>query len=267
MKKIAVNKTKLELCKVSVFIILIAVEMGFAISTVFAWFSKNKKVTGSGMSVEVDAKINMKFDGEVIAVRHSLTGEVITNTYGVQEDKVLRLISSVSTNPEYEEPEVTNFLFDEMLPGEYVDITVSYISLDDFDSDYTVSFGAFDFTNGKYEINSVTYNVLGAFKTKLLSLTYYDEDDGIVSQTDYSSSEYEWLLNYTAGINSEEPEHIVICEDAWTSEYKKASLTFRVYEDFTQYYRLINAIGESIPNQLSEKVLRIGQIRISRKES
>ncbi len=261
------EKKKLRNSLISTAFSLVILGISLSVSIVLAWFSSNKNVTANGMQIQVTNNIDLEFEDEVIAIRHCLIGDVVTNTYIKNSDGRLILTNSISTNPDYEEPDNDSFLFDEMLPGEYVDIKICYTAIKEVESDYSLSLADFDFSNGVFEINSVTYNVLGAFKFKPISINYYDEDGELIEEDslDYDET-YMWLQTYTAGTDSINPNEIPVFQDEWKVNFKRAEFTFRIYEDFSQYYRLINAIGESVPNQLSEKVLRIGQIRLSKEE-
>lgn len=131
------SKAKLKVLQAVIELIVAAVVFG---TSCFAWFASNKKTTVEGMSIQVKCEDNLHFYNLVTAVRYYKSGATLTNIYDVSSGSLKLVAWSFADNGSDEKkPTQTvndDFLFSKMLPGEYVDVTVSAYMTNSSDSGY-----------------------------------------------------------------------------------------------------------------------------------
>lgn len=190
------SKTKLKIIQTVLELIVAAVVFGMSC---FAWFAENKNTTASSGNVNVLTDSGFNFYSTVTAVRHYETGALLKNTYTIS-DGVLKLTNAVFTADESGEEadpskstddevkaqvtEGNDMLFVNMLPGEYVDITLSVytVNSDIVGRKYQLSLSGFgcetvnvfnfvhsDEENNETTTDTVRYGVLPAFKWGVVS--------------------------------------------------------------------------------------------------
>lgn len=244
------------------------------VSFAYAWFSSNRNVSASNMSVSVSDPNKMFFEN-FQAIRYNLDNTRLENHYKIEKDTLVldRSIYYDENNiPTTNKIEKTDFLFNEMLPGEYVQITINYYLASSLDGkEYNLSLNDFS-KSGTFDLNVesganqgiYTYYVLGAFKYKPISLVYYDDDNrNNEVENQVFTDNYKWLDTYVEFQNDTLPSAITFDTFTWNSTYKKASFTFEIKEDFSQFFELISKSGVYFSNLLSEKSLIIGNIRLT----
>ncbi len=248
-----------------------------AVSICFGWFSFSEQAQSEGIGTSLHDGQDMKFASAVIAVRHYLTNATLTNTYRKAEDGSLSLESSVYDPGDSEGEETTqtpgaDFLFTEMLPGEYVDVTVGiYLKNKSLvGKNYELSLGKFGtaeenrFTLVDFDGNPLEggpYGVLGVFRW------------GIVEEN--ADPEMHWFRDGITSIEGQNGEKgdadysVAILSGVWAEanigEANAKSVTFRIEEDFTHYYAFLNEKnkqGAGYSNYLSEKKLSIGSVML-----
>ncbi len=270
----AETKQKLKLISSLMGVLCAAVVLSIGIA--YAWFAHNVDVNSGGMGVEVTDPYLAYFDS-VDATKYELDGSTIVNHYIIENDK-LKLSSSRAYDPQKVEdttysPSGTSFLFDEILPGEYVTLTVNYHLADEMDGK-NYYFALADFSeSGKFEINATQegkegtyeYYVVGVFKYKPVEAKFYTDDsltDEITSQKVTYTDDFKYIDDYVAFKDEVLPESVSLPTLTWNSAYKSASFTFVLEEDISGFYRLVDESGDYYSNLLSEKSLMIRSLRI-----
>lgn len=259
MKKI--TQAQLKIIKAAAGLFLASVTL--ILSVCYAWFLSGNQNRVSSVEMGVQGDKSMKFGPQVSAARYYLTGAKLENTYNNNGGTLTLTNTKYTKADEDDESEIAptvsdEFLFDNMLPGEYVDITISFYiqNADMVGSDYKVvlcGFGTGEenkFTLGEGE-TAVTYSILGVYQYGLV-------EEG---KTPVMS----WLREYTVGTPNDDGSYgVTIYSGTWTAgnvgQENAFKITFRIQEDFTHYYELINASGVPFDKYLSEKKLTIGRI-------
>jgi len=186
----------------------------------------------------------------------------------------------------------TEYLISEILPDEFIDVTLGFYLEDASlaDKGYSITFADFGTdTDNTFYLENITekldtqYGVLPAFKysTNPEKLTYdetngwgivettTDETTGETTKTwkadttQYTNFHTDGFYYYKTGRDSD--YSVTIVENKEWNDNKNGTLTFRIKEDFTEYYKLLNdtTIDADYNNYLSEKIMSIGQIRLS----
>lgn len=223
----------------------------------YAWYANNGSASASNIALIASDYAKMSFSKEVFAQRHFLNGNILSNEYERNEaNGTLNIVHSslydanTETNEEIDISNIenTSFLFTEMLPREYVDITIKYKLDDIFDQKgYSIILSGFNNNeDNQFVINGHTYDVTGIFKYQIVSPIE-------------NASEEKWLTTFSLGVNNAK-SMVEIYKDTWIKSEEYFSLTFRIIEDFEQYYNLIEQEGIYVTNLLSNKVLTIGSI-------
>ena len=269
------TKTKLKIFSSLLGMLFTAVLISFVI--VYAWFASNNATSANSIKAEVSNPYQMFFES-VDATKYDLDGSSIVNHYTI-EGTSLKLSSSKSydsnnvENTSYEAGESTSFLFDEILPGEYITVTVNYylaeelagskyhIALHDFSNSGTFSLTVDSGDNaGTYD-----YYVVGAFKYKAVEAKFFSDEamtNEIEDKKITYSDDYRFIDNYIAFQSETLPESVDFDSLTWDASYKRASFTFTLEEDISGFYKLIDESGEYYSNLLSEKSLIISSLRI-----
>ena len=231
--------------------------------SLFAWYAVNKTAnveSGTGLTANEDS---VRILDEVKAVRYSLNGDITTNTYHKNSSGQLILVRSeiytaltdtTEIITEFQTPEY--FVIREMLPGEHVDITIGY-TIDDSKDGSSYEIYLKNIVGDAFVIDGKSHYVTGAFRYKNISLK--DENDEDVSDF-VADTDYTWFNHYQIDTNDSPALDMTILDHTWDSSYGYLHYTFSIYEDFTQYYRLIAQSENSYGNLLSRKNFNIGEI-------
>ncbi len=232
---------------------------------VFAWYVTNSQVSVTGVTATTSDETYIHYKNEVVAVRHSLSGDVGTYIYErkasgelecteyIIKDKDGNTTKHIQVIPANEK----KFFMNDMLPGEYVDITLSYYMDDSYDGkNYALRID--NFVADNFVIDGKTHYTTGAFKYKNISLKNKAGSD----IADFSSSTFSFFNNYVLSENDTSPEslRVQILSNTWNKTDVEVSYTFRVQEDFTQFYALVNSATGFYGNLLSELNFNIGNL-------
>ena len=223
----------------------------------FGWYAVNKTASveaGTGLTASNDA---ITFDSTVIAKTYYLKGDITTDTYTREDNGKLYLIKreyyvTEGTAPETQTYTVSNnqpFFIRSLLPGEYVDITFGYSMKDEFDgASYTVGLmnvnGSGSSTAQSFTLDGKTHYATGAYKWKNVSLksgniTVLESLTSGTVVNSFTSAEFAWIGEYDIAKNDDTNIKIATLNHTWDSDYTKLFYTFRIFEDFTQYYELV----------------------------
>ncbi len=206
-----------------------------------AWFSLNKKVNATGLQLTTESDILM-FEDPVTVTKHF--GEVsITTQY--RQDADGNYYEYNSTDGTFVLDKTTNekvpLHLDGLLPGQFIEITVSYKANKTLN--YNLSLSGFDDTNGKFTVVNGTdakeYSVLGIYRVSVLNGD---------TETDLG-----WLADYTAGTKK---ENVDLVKNGSIEAGVTLQTTFRISIDLEQY----NKLEGTTSNLLSEKEITIGSI-------
>lgn len=233
--------------------------------TLFGWYVTNSKAEVHGVTGVSASDSSVSMLDDVTAVRYSLNGDITTNKYKKQSGGKLVLVESTvytaSTNTtetidEFEE--TTYFVITEMLPGEHVDITIGYtIDSSKDGKNYEIYLKNIVGDEFKEKVDGKTHYVTGAFRYKNISLK---DSNGTDAAGFTADTEYAWFSGYAIDKDDSPALDKVILNHTWDSDYGSLYYTFSIYEDFTQYYRLIAQAEHSYGNLLSQKNFNIGEI-------
>ena len=240
----------------------------------FGWYVVNKTSYvngGTGLTSENDS---VTFDTTVIAEIHYLNHVVTTETYTRDDDGSLYLIKrsthdlelDTTTETNYELSSHEPFFIRSLLPGEYIDITIGYSISDDFDnSNYTIGFmnvnGSGPEGRTSFTLDGKVHYATGAYKWKNISLRSGSRTGTIIN--DFSTATYSWFGTYNINQNDATNIRIESLSHTWDSDYGSLYYTFRVFEDFTQYYELVGQsstyTGDAL---LSFLTMKIGNVYV-----
>jgi hypothetical protein len=237
----------------------------------FGWYAVNKQANvNSGTGLTSDNN-NVLFSDTITAEINYLNHTKAIETYKRRDNGSLYLTKrslhdlelDTITNTNYTEADNIGFFIRSLLPGEYVDITIGFSITDDFDhSSYSIGFmnvnggGSF---NKYFMLDSHKHYAMGAYKWKNISLK--DSSNTVIN--DFSNADYNWFSSYD--INSDDDTNLRIesLNGIWDKDYESLNYTFRVFEDFTQYYELVGKsstyTGDAL---LSFLTLQIGFIYV-----
>lgn len=223
-----------------------------------AWFFKNTAV-GAGLGLSVDDR-RIRFASELTVERSLADSYTQISLYRCEDNgSVYYLVDSATDDFAYDSAgERIPFALVDLLPGEVVDLTVSYtcsaslegetllfyfdgITADSFNESIVGDDGAL--TEG------ARHSVLGVYKLSSLG------DGG-------EWSEGEWMAEYVKGVDGTTPERIDVCRRVWTRisdipEDNYAIFKIRIVFDLEQY-----DILDAATNELSEKSFRISSLRV-----
>lgn len=244
-------------------IIVLSLTSLLLVCSLFAWYAVNKVANvqgGTGVTANEDS---VRILDEIKAVRYSLNGDITTNTYHKNSSGQLILTRSViytaltdttETITEFQTTEY--FVIREMLPGEHVDITIGY-TIDDSKDGNGYEIYLRNIVGDVFVIDGKSHYVTGAFRYKNVSL----KDQNQTDVSDFvADTEYTWFNHYLIDTNDSPTLDMTILHHTWDSDYGYLYYTFSIYEDFTQYYRLIAQSENSYGNLLSRKNFNIGEI-------
>ncbi len=228
----------------------------------FAWYITNKEVRATGITVISSDDDTVEILDTVTAKRYCLNDDTITDTYKKingnlvlqKEEKYTASTGITETITEFEQIEY--FRVKEMLPGEWVDITLGY-KMDKDNNRYKIHLR--DITGDEFIVDNYKHYVTGVFKYKSLSL----KDKAGNDLSDFTpDSDYTWFSSYNINQNDTAALEQVLVEHTWKNSYEELYYTFSITEDFTQYYRLIAQAENSYGNLLSQLNFNIGNIYI-----
>ena len=230
--------------------------------SLFGWYVSNKEVRATGLTAITSNEDTVDILDEVIAKRYCLNDDTITDTYKkigknlvLQKEEIYTASTGkTETITEFQQEEY--FRVKEMLPGEYVDITLGY-KMDKDNNDYKIHLR--DITGDTFKVDGYNHYVTGVFKYKSLSL----KDKAGNDVTDFTpDSDYTWFSSYTINQHDSAVLEQVLVEHTWKNTYEELYFTFSIIEDFSQYYKLIAQAENSYGNLLSQKNFNIGEIFI-----
>jgi hypothetical protein len=228
------------------------------VALVFGWYVTNKVANveaGTGLTALNDS---ITLEDTVIAKIYYLKGDVTTETYQRGANGKLYLIKREFAVAEGEAPATQNYTVSEekpffirsLLPGEYIDITIGYSMDDSFDgANYSVGLmnvnGSGEMTSAtNFTLDGKTHYATGAFKWKNISLksgniTVLQSLTSGTVVNNFSSATYAWVGEYDITKNDETNIRIPTLNHTWDNDYTKLFYTFRIFEDFNQYYDLV----------------------------
>ncbi len=241
-------------------LVLAVLTLAVLVSVTVAWIAKNTRLGNNGMRMEID-------DPDQILILDSIEA---TRTYLGGSDDNLSFTRSSDGTLLNGSGENVNAIFDNMLPGENVDITFRVYMDDIFDGkhfqvyfeDYVVdekptSLAAAYSSNCWFAIEYQEvlnyYSVLGVYNHSLVSMMAHTAGGDVeIGGSQLGVEEY--FVGYTAGSDSVIPtDKEVVCKGVWDDSYEYIEITIRVAEDFSQFYQLIMETGSNNSNLLSEK--------------
>lgn len=234
---------------------------------IFAWYTANDTVKATGITGMTASEDCIHFKDTVTAKRYGLSGSTEENTYTKQSDGSLLLTrqviydastGTITTITSFEED--TYFSITELLPGEYVDITLGYYMDSQCNGyNYNLKLKNIIADSFKVDYNGVDYThyVSGAFKYKSMSLK---DEEGETPANFTPASNFTWFSSYNISQNDSETVEVDLLHHTWLNSYEALYYTFRISEDFTQYYQLIGQSTVSYGNLLSRKRFRIGSV-------
>ena len=236
------------------------------ISTMFAWYTSNKNVSANGISASTDNSNAIIIEPTITTVRHNLNKDTIESVYSMDDNGSLWLKSYIKKDKDsvvlenQNDPKDNNgnsipFRIEEMLPGEYIDITFGFYLKEEYDNT-AFKIKLMNISGGSFVVDEYTHYVSGAFKYKNISLV----DKNETFSKKYSDANYIWLNSYKINESDQNNIEMTILNETWKNSYGVLYYTFRIYEDFTQYYNLIAQAQKSYGALLSNKDLSIGQI-------
>ena len=229
----------------------------------FTWYAVNKTANVTPTTGITANEDTVHILDVVKAIRYSLNGDTTNNTYHKDSTGRLTLVRSeiytaltdtTEIITEFETPEY--FMINEMLPGEHVDITIGY-SIDEGKDGSAYEIYLKNIVGDIFIIDGKSHYVTGAFRYKNVSLKDANNND----VPDFTAdSEYTWFNHYSIDTNDSPALDMTILYHTWDNDYGSLYYTFSIYEDFTQYYRLIAQSENSYGNLLSRKNFNIGEI-------
>ena len=241
---------------------------------VFGWYAVNKQANvtaGTGLTALNDSVV---FDDTVVAEIHYLNHVTTTETYTRSDNGSLYLIKRSIYDQELDTTTETNysvsdnlpFFISSLLPGEYVDVTIGFSIADSLDgANYTIGFmdvnGSGPTGRTSFELDGKTHYATGAYKWKNISLRSGSRSGTIINN--FSTSNYSWIASYDINRNDSTNLRIETLNHTWDSDYESIYYTFRIFEDFTQYYELVGQsstyTGDAL---LSFLTLQIGYVYV-----
>lgn len=187
------SKTKLKMFQAVIELIVAAVVFG---TSCFAWFASNTQTTAGGMYVQVKCDANLYFYNLVTAVRYYNSGAVLTNIYEIDDGNIRLVAWQFDQNGSKEEqPDQDtddDFLFSGMLPGEYVDVTLSAYAASETSNGYELCLAEFG-TDGAASTDTTAYNTFKFHKTAI-------SESGSDVTTTYGTTVYGILPVFQWGI-------------------------------------------------------------------
>ena len=244
---------------------------GLIVFFTYSWYTANDTVKANGITGATSNSEHIHFKPEIKAVRHTLSGDIITNTYRIDSTGRIILTESiyyhkkedVTDDPITEFSPTQYFDMSEILPGEYIDIEIGYYMDDVLDgSGYQIKL--YDLIKDTpFDIDGKLHTVAGAFKYKTISLKDEAHKATTTDVSDFTAdSNFTWFETYNIAENYDTSSSVTILNHTWNKNYEYLYFTFRIQEDFTQYYRLIGQSENSYGRLLSNLDFNIGKFMI-----
>lgn len=234
----------------------------------FGWYAVNKTANVENATGLVGDDGVVQFEDTVLAKIYYLNGNITTETYTRESNGDLYLTKreyyieegTPRATENYTVADNQRFFVRSLLPGEYVDVTIGY-HMKDEDNGSGYSIGFMDVTGGSFQLDGKTHYATGAYKWKSVSLKSGSINGTVVN--DFSTANYSWFNTYNIASNDETNLRITTHTHTWNTSYGKLFYTFRIFEDFTEYYRLVGQsstyTGDAL---LSFLTLNIGRIYV-----
>ena len=112
-----------------------------------------------------------------------------------------------------------------------------------------------------FELDGKTHYATGAYKWKNISLRSGSRSGTVINN--FSTANYSWIGSYDINSNDATNLRIETLSHTWDSDYESIYYTFRIFEDFTQYYELVGQsstyTGDAL---LSFLTLQIGYVYV-----
>jgi len=283
--------------------VIVAITVSLAYFFAYAWFAQNNAVSAGGMIATLNADKGMSFTDTVTAVHYKLTGKKIEYTYSVNDDGTLTLktdnsdylIESILPG-EYIDVKIGFYITDPELKGKSYTVSFNDFAYDkgNTETDNTKRENTFILLgkNLKDGYKNVVFGVLPAFKWstnptndtngddttsdyKFFHGEYSSADDDTTTTIDETKCGFFYYAdgsddsNYSEEITSGTwGEDNLKQSEATTTNFEAVYLTFRIKEDFTEYYKLFdsNVTGADYYNYLSDKIMSMN-IRLSTKST
>lgn len=240
----------------------------------FGWYAVNKTANVTAGTGLTSLNKPVIFDNTVTAKIHYLNHITTTETYTRSSDGYLYLVNRSIHDDDLDTTTETNFdisskepfFIRSLLPGEYVDVTIGFSIADEFDgANFSIGFmnvsGSGLNGTGAFTLDGKTHYATGAYKWKNISLREGSATGTIID--DFQSADYSWFNTYNINQNDSNDLRIETLNHTWDNDYNKVFYTFRVFEDFTQYYELVGQsstyAGDAL---LSFLTLQIGLIYV-----
>lgn len=248
--------------------IMLSITALLLIVSYYAWYTANREVTADGITGVTANNEVVHFDEPVIAKKHCLSGDLITTYYNIRPiDGVLLLTKMEYYSAETGETETTTefqtqqfFDIKEILPGEYVDITIGY-SMETSMNNNSYNVRLNGLIGELFNIDGFDHSVAGAFKYKSLSLKDEAHKDTDTNVSDFTPDTNPiWFCSYDIASADTVASYINILNHTWKDSYDTLYYTFRIEEDFSQYYQLIREAQNSYGNVLSNKNFSISNV-------
>ena len=236
----------------------------------FGWYAVNKQANvNSGTGLTSDNN-NVVFSDTITAEITYLNHTKAIETYKRRDNGSLYLTKRilydvqpvtpiVITDEDFTEAQNKGFFIRNLLPGEYVDITIGFSITDEFDnSSYSIGFMNVN-GNKDFMLDGHKHYAMGAYKWKNISLK--DASNTVINN--FSTQDFQWFSPYDITKDDDTNLRIESLSGIWDKDYESLNYTFRVFEDFTQYYELVGKsstyTGDAL---LSFLTLQIGFIYV-----
>lgn len=253
---------------------LVVATAAFVASVCYAWFSltTQNKVDSMQASVVSDG---LDFVKTINTVRHKEKEEdsedQTTTTYvDIEQDYYIQDDGTISYTDENNNKITPSFA--DMIPGEYVDITIKFYAVDKSLANVGYKLSLTDFGTGTKNYFKIKksgkeqetqYGVLGAFKYGIWTT---NEETGELEAPADSALQY--LRDFSdyenEGYTVDTEYKIEICAGTLggVGEENAITVKFRIQLDFTAYYALLQNEGADYEDYLSGKILKIGTIML-----
>ena len=251
-------------------IINLILVLGLIVFFTYSWYTANDTVKANGITGATSNSEQIHFKPELRSIRHNLSGDIITNTYRIDSTGRIILTRSEYYNKKEDTTDITTefnptqyFDMSEILPGEYIDIEIGYYMDDELDGT-TYQIKLYDLKKDTpFNIDGKLHTVAGAFKYKTISLKDDAHKETTTNVSDFTAdTNFTWFETYNIAENYDRASSVTILNHTWNKNYEYLYFTFRIQEDFIQYYRLISQSENSYGRLLSNLNFNIGKFMI-----
>lgn len=235
--------TRIAGCAVTLVVVLFVFVVALvSLFKSYSWFTLTNSASADG--VNLSSSSGAVTFGESLTTTRTLGTSVTVATYrlsGTNDRYYLYddLTSSFTTDGE---GALVPFTLSAVIPGETLDIALSFTGTGDAKGNgWTFSLKDLsDATDGTFTAADGTYSVFGIYRI-------YVEESGVFVDKGF-------IADYSLGPTH--PTAFTVASGSWGSG--TVDFTFRISVDLTQY----KALSGTVTNQLSEKYVSIGQIRV-----